>query len=74
LEASFAELSGEHRRVLGLRQFAGLSARETGARMGRSESAIHSLYRRALEAWQLALEKKHVGRDESERALRSGGP
>ena len=29
-----------------------LGAREAARRMGRSETAIHSLYRRALEAWQ----------------------
>lgn len=52
LEARFDALSPEHRRVLGLRQFEGLSARETAARMGRGEAAVHSLYRRALMAWQ----------------------
>lgn len=52
LRAAFDALAPEHRRVLGLRQFEGLSARETAARMGRSETAVHSLYRRALEAWE----------------------
>lgn len=51
LLAGFHALSAEHRRVIGLRQFEGLSAAETGQRMGRSEAAIHSLYRRALSAW-----------------------
>jgi len=51
LRRAFDTLPGEYRRVLGLRQFEGLSARETGRRMGRSESAVHSLYRRALLAW-----------------------
>lgn len=52
LRAAFDALAPEHRRVLGLRQFEGLSARETAQRMGRSETAVHSLYRRALEAWE----------------------
>lgn len=49
---TFLELAPEHRRVIGLRQFEGLSAAETARRMGRSEAAVHSLYRRALEAWE----------------------
>lgn len=51
LGAAFERLSPEHRRVLGMRQLEGRSARETAARMGRSEEAVHSLYRRALRAW-----------------------
>ena len=43
LEHAFVRLSAEHRRVLGLRQFAGLSAEETGRRLGRSATAVHSL-------------------------------
>ncbi len=74
LARAFLELAPEHRRVLGLRQFAGLSARETAARMGRSETAVHSLYRRALGAWQEALDRKRSARDESGGALRLEGP
>jgi len=48
---AFDCLTAEHRRVIGLRQFEGLDARATAARMGRSEAAVHSLYRRALSAW-----------------------
>ena len=48
---AFLRLLPEHRRVLGLRQFEGLDARSTAQRMGRSETAVHSLYRRALAAW-----------------------
>ncbi len=55
LARALAALSAEHRRVLGLRKFEGLSAREAGRRMGRSERAVHSLYRRALEAWEAEL-------------------
>ncbi len=51
LVESYRALDPDHRRVLGLRQFQGLSAAETGRRMGRSEAAVHSLYRRALQAW-----------------------
>lgn len=54
LLAAYHDLSPDHRRVLGLRQFQGLSAAETARRMGRSEAAVHSLYRRALEAWSEA--------------------
>jgi len=52
LLAAYERLAPEHRRVIGLRQFRGLSAREAAARMGRSEPAVHSLYRRALAAWE----------------------
>jgi DNA-directed RNA polymerase specialized sigma24 family protein len=54
LARRFLALAPEHRRVIGLRQFEGLSARETAARMGRTETAVHSLYRRALAAWEAA--------------------
>lgn len=52
---AFLALSPEHRRVIGLRQFEGLCAAEAALRMGRSEAAVHSLYRRALEAWERSL-------------------
>lgn len=58
LRAAFDRLAPEHRRVLGLRQFEGLSARDTAARMGRAEAAVHSLYRRALEAWDAELGRR----------------
>lgn len=51
LLAAYQALSPEHRRVIGLRRFEGLSARDAAQRMGRSESAVHSLFRRALEDW-----------------------
>lgn len=51
LARAFGALSPEHRRVIGLRRFEGLPAAEAARRMGRSEVAVHSLYRRALEAW-----------------------
>lgn len=55
LARAFDALTPEHRRVLGLRKFEGLSASEAANRMGRSEKAVHSLYRRALEAWDREL-------------------
>jgi len=48
---AFESLAPDHRRVLGLRQFEGLTAAEAAQRLGRSETAVHSLYRRALQAW-----------------------
>lgn len=50
-QRAFESLSPTYRRVIGLRQLQGLSAAETGRRMGRSAAAVHSLYRRALTAW-----------------------
>lgn len=55
LARAFERLDPDHRRVIGLRQLEGLSAAETARRMGRTESAVHSLYRRALQAWEAAL-------------------
>jgi len=54
LQSAYLQLTPVHRRVIGLRQFEGLSAAQAGERMGRSEVAVHSLYRRALEAWESA--------------------
>jgi len=71
---AFLALAPEHQRVLALRQFEGLSAEETGRRMGRSAVAVHSLYRRALEAWQENLARKRISRDESAPLLRPEGP
>ncbi len=70
LASAFLALSPEHRRVLGLRQFEGLSAEDAGRRMGRSATAVHSLYRRALEAWQTALADNPGLRGESPRGRR----
>lgn len=55
VERAFERLSPEHRRVIGLRQLEGLSAREAARRLGRSETAVHSLYRRALAAWEASV-------------------
>jgi RNA polymerase sigma factor (sigma-70 family) len=74
LERCFLGLVPEHRRVIGLRQFEGLSAREAARRMGRSETAVHSLYRRALLAWQEELARSGISPDESAPFLRLDGP
>lgn len=58
LARAYDRLTPEHRRILGLRKFEGLSAAEAGARMGRSEKAAHSLFRRALEAWEGELARE----------------
>jgi RNA polymerase sigma-70 factor (ECF subfamily) len=48
VEAALAKLSDEHREVLLLRYFEGLSAEEAGMRMNRSAGAIRNLAARAL--------------------------
>lgn len=55
LQRAYDALAPVQRRVIGLRQFEGLSAAQAAQRMGRSESAVHSLYRRALLAWEDGL-------------------
>jgi RNA polymerase sigma-70 factor (ECF subfamily) len=69
---AFEALAPEHRRVIGLRQIEGLSAKETAARMARTETAVHSLFRRALAAWEQAIPGGF--RDESGPAARLGSP
>jgi RNA polymerase sigma-70 factor (ECF subfamily) len=56
LQRAFETLAADHRRVIGLRQFEGLTAADAGRRLGRSETAVHSLYRRALQAWAEAAQ------------------
>jgi RNA polymerase sigma factor (sigma-70 family) len=58
---AFEQLPGDQRRVLGLRQFEGLPVAEAARRMGRSEDAIHALYRRALDAWGALLRGPATG-------------
>lgn len=48
LEAALTQLSDEHREVILLRYFQGLSAEEAGERMQRSTGAIRNLLSRAL--------------------------
>lgn len=69
---AFEALAPEYRRVIGLRQIEGLSARETAARMARTETAVNSLFRRALAAWEEAIPGGF--RDESGPGLRPGSP
>ena len=56
IESALQQLSDEHREVLLLRYFGGLSAEETGRRMERSPGAVRNLTARALV--ELG---KHVG-------------
>ena len=48
VESALRQLSDEHREVLLLRYFGGLSAEETGERMDRSAGAVRNLAARAL--------------------------
>ncbi len=57
IEQAFAALPPDHRRVLALRQLEGLSAAAAARRLGRSETAVHSLYRRALQAWETNIRR-----------------
>jgi RNA polymerase sigma-70 factor, ECF subfamily len=54
------ELSGEHRQVLLLRVVAGLSAREVGEIMSRSEEAVRSLQLRALATLRRLWKGEHT--------------
>lgn len=56
IERALEQLSDEHREVLLLRYFEGLSAEETGQRMNRSPGAVGNLMVRALAALG-----KHIG-------------
>ena len=56
LEQALDRLSDAHREVIMLMKIEGLSAREVGERMGRSENAVHLLLSRSLK--RLAEELK----------------
>lgn len=56
LEQAMARLTEDHREVILLMKIEGLSAREVGERMNRSENAVHLLMSRALK--RLAEELK----------------
>src|SRR5690606_10735421 len=49
LELALTRLSEDHREVIVLARIEGLSAKEIGERMGRSENAVHLLLGRALK-------------------------
>jgi RNA polymerase sigma factor (sigma-70 family) len=49
LEAALGRLSTTHREVIVLSRIEGLSAKEIGARLGRTENAVHLLLGRALK-------------------------
>jgi len=56
LEDAMKRLSAQHREVIMLMKIEGLAAREVGAKMDRSENAVHLLMSRALK--RLAEELK----------------
>lgn len=58
MEDAFGELSERDQEVIGLRQFEGLSSKETGERMGLEESAVNVLYFRAMGRWRETLERR----------------
>lgn len=57
LLSAWDELAPDHRRVIVLRQFEALSARDVAQRMALTERAVHALYRRALGRWGEELER-----------------
>ncbi len=57
LEAAFDDLSDEHREVITLARIVGLSHKEVGEAMGRSETASRMLLYRALAELGSALER-----------------
>jgi len=64
MEEAFARLPERDQEVIGLRQFEGLSARETAERMGIGENNVNVIYFRALGRWRTLLErmeKKRAG-------------
>jgi RNA polymerase sigma-70 factor (ECF subfamily) len=56
LEAAIDRLSEEHREVLTLAYFAGLSRAEIGAQLGKTEEAVRSLLHRATARLAILLE------------------
>jgi RNA polymerase sigma factor (sigma-70 family) len=56
-ERSFEALPEDHREVISLARIVGLSHKEVGEQMGRSEEATRQLLRRALAGLALALER-----------------
>lgn len=50
IEDAFSKLSDDHREIIALARFSGLSHKEIAERMGRTEKATRALLHRALEA------------------------
>lgn len=61
-----AQLPEEHRQVLALRFFGGMSAEEVGATMGKSANAVRQLQLKALE--RLRMQHRRIERERRERA------
>lgn len=60
LEEAFDELSEEHREIITLSRFVGLSHAEIAAQLGKNEEACRQLLRRALVKLALALQKRGI--------------
>lgn len=58
MEEAFGRLPERDQEVIGLRQFEGLSSRETGGRMGLTENAVNVIYFRALQRWRKLMGKE----------------
>lgn len=61
LEAAIDRLPEEHREVITLAHLAGLSRREIGERMGRSEEAVRALLHRAMARLMILLDPDAAG-------------
>ena len=57
MRAALQGLSDEHRQVLRLRNWDGLSFAEIGGRLNRSEDAARKLWSRAVEKLQAKLDR-----------------
>lgn len=60
LEAAFDELSDEHKEIITMARFAGLSHAEIAAQLGKSEEACRQLLRRALVKLSVALQQRGI--------------
>jgi len=60
LEEAFDELTEEHREIITMARFAGLSHQQIAAQLGKSEEACRQLLRRALVRLAAALQKRGI--------------
>lgn len=60
LEEAFDELTEEHREIITLSRFVGLSHAEIAAQLGKNEEACRQLLRRALVKLSLALANRGI--------------
>ncbi len=57
LDRAFVSLTPAERRVIALRQFEQLPAKDVAVRLGTTAGAVHAAYRRALLAWGAAFRR-----------------